>query len=67
MSVQFLTGLASAAGQRQTSLLLVPLSLDDPEADAAALKEAAVDGFCVYCAASFRGSLDIIHRRGPPW
>jgi DNA-binding LacI/PurR family transcriptional regulator len=65
-AVQFLTGLASAAEQRQTSLLLVPLSLDEPEADAAALNEAAVDGFCVYCASGFRGSLDIIHRRGLP-
>lgn len=66
-AVQFLNGLASAAEQRQTSLLLVPLSLDDPDADAAVLNEAAVDGFCVYCASDFRGSLDIIRRRNLPF
>jgi DNA-binding LacI/PurR family transcriptional regulator len=65
-AVQFLSGLATAAEARQTGLLLVPLSLDDPEAAAQALNEAAVDGFCVYCASDWRGSLDLIRRRGLP-
>src|SRR6266581_1914899 len=65
-AVQFLSGLASAAEARRTGLLLVPMSLHDPEATAQALNEAAVDGFCVYCASDWRGSLDIIRRRGLP-
>jgi DNA-binding LacI/PurR family transcriptional regulator len=65
-AVQFLRGLAAAAEERRTSLLLVPVALDDPQAAAQALNEAAVDGFCVYCASDWRGSLDIIRGRGLP-
>ena len=65
-AVQFLSGLAAAAEARQTGLLLIPLSLGDPEAATQALNEAAVDGFCVYCASDWRGSLDIIRSRGLP-
>jgi DNA-binding LacI/PurR family transcriptional regulator len=65
-AVQFLSGLAAAAEARQTGLLLVPLALDDLDAAERALNEAAVDGFCVYCAADWRGSLEIIRRRGLP-
>jgi DNA-binding LacI/PurR family transcriptional regulator len=65
-AVQFLQGLAGAAEARRTALLLVPISLDDPQAAVQALNEAAVDGFCVYCASDWRGSLDIIRQRGLP-
>lgn len=65
-AMQFLQGLAESAERRQTGLLLVPLSLDDTEAAARVLSEAAVDGFCVYCAPNWRGSLEIIQSRGLP-
>ena len=65
-AVRFLTGLATAAEARQTGLLLIPISLANRDATAQALNEAAVDGFCVYCASDWRGSLDIIRRRRLP-
>jgi DNA-binding LacI/PurR family transcriptional regulator len=65
-AVQFLRGLSAAAEQRGTGLLLVPLSLDDLADAERALNEAAVDGFCVYCAQDWRGSLEVIRRRGLP-
>jgi len=65
-AVAFLEGLSAAAEQRSTGLLLVPLSLDDVAGAERALNEAAVDGFCVYCTQDWRGSLDVIRRRGLP-
>lgn len=65
-AVQFLRGLSAAAEARGTGLLLVPLSLDYPADAERALNEAAVDGFCVYCAQDWRGSLEVIRRRGLP-
>jgi DNA-binding LacI/PurR family transcriptional regulator len=65
-AVQFLRGLSAAAERRGTGLLLVPLSMDDPEDAERALNETAVDGFCVYCAQDWRGSLEVIRRRGLP-
>jgi DNA-binding LacI/PurR family transcriptional regulator len=65
-AVQFLRGLSAAAQQRATGLLLVPLSMEDEVDAERAVNEAAVDGFCVYCAPDWRGSLEVIHRRGLP-
>jgi DNA-binding LacI/PurR family transcriptional regulator len=65
-AIRFLSGLAGAAERRQTGLLLIPIALDDREATVQALNEAAVDGFCVYCASDWRGSLDLIRKRGLP-
>src|SRR5215468_3389401 len=65
-AVQFLRGLSAAAQQRGTGLLLVPLSMDDEAGAERAVNEAAVDGFCVYCAPDWHGSLEVIQRRGLP-
>jgi DNA-binding LacI/PurR family transcriptional regulator len=65
-AVQFLRGLSAAAEERATGLLLVPLSMSDLADAERALNEAAVDGFCVYCAQDWRGSLEVIRRRGLP-
>jgi DNA-binding LacI/PurR family transcriptional regulator len=65
-AVQFLRGLSVAAEHRSTGLLLVPVSISDPEGAERAVNTAAVDGFCVYCAPDWHGSLDIIRRRGLP-
>jgi DNA-binding LacI/PurR family transcriptional regulator len=65
-AVQFLRGLSAAAERRSTGLLLVPVSMSDPDGAERALNAAAVDGFCVYCAPDWHGSLDIIRRRGLP-
>ncbi len=65
-AVQFLRGLSDAAQGRGTGLLLVPLSMDDLADAERAVNDAAVDGFCVYCAPDWRGSLELIHRRGLP-
>jgi DNA-binding LacI/PurR family transcriptional regulator len=47
-AVQFLRGLAETAERHDTGLLLLPLS-EDAESAAAAVRNAVVDGFCVYC------------------
>jgi DNA-binding LacI/PurR family transcriptional regulator len=65
-AMQFLRGLAVAAEHRSTGLLLVPVSISDPDGAERALNAAAVDGFCVYCAPDWHGSLDVIRRRGLP-
>jgi DNA-binding LacI/PurR family transcriptional regulator len=65
-AVQFLGGLAQATERRGTGLLLIPLSPDDPDGTQRALSEAAVDGFCIYCAPNWQGSLAVINSRGLP-
>jgi DNA-binding LacI/PurR family transcriptional regulator len=47
-AVQFLRGLAETAERHDTGLLLMPLA-EDATAAAAAVHNAVVDGFCVYC------------------
>lgn len=47
-AVQFLSGLAETAERHDAGLLLMPLS-GDRESAAAAVQNAVVDGFCVYC------------------
>lgn len=68
-AVRFLHGLAEAAEQRDTGLLLVPLPLDDDEAAVRAVKNAVVDAFCVFCVSGvpdWHLALDVIRSRGLP-
>ncbi|MEH0935525.1 LacI family DNA-binding transcriptional regulator [Micromonospora psammae] len=65
-AVRFLAGAAGAAERRGTSLLLVPLPTDTTQARAA-VENAAVDGFCVYCAADESWALDVLRARGLPF
>ncbi|MEU5941410.1 LacI family DNA-binding transcriptional regulator [Micromonospora sp. NPDC047548] len=65
-AVRFLAGVAAAAERHGTSLLLVPLPTGATQARAA-VENAAVDGFCVYCAADEHWALDVIRGRGLPF
>ncbi len=65
-AVQFLRGVAEAAERHRTGLLLVPLSLEDDEAAVLTVRNAAVDGFCVYCVPDWHRSLEVISSRGLP-
>ena len=64
-AVQFLQGLAESAEQHSTGLLLIPVP-DDPEASRAAVRNAAVDGFCVFCVAEGHPAREAIFERGLP-
>ncbi|WP_433528053.1 LacI family DNA-binding transcriptional regulator [Micromonospora sp. CA-263727] len=65
-AVQFLTGVAEAAERHDSNLLLVPLPADLAGARKA-VENAAVDGFCVYCAGEEEGIIDTIRGRGLPF
>jgi DNA-binding LacI/PurR family transcriptional regulator len=65
-AVQFLRGLAESAQRQESGLLLVPQSLDDEQTAVNAVKNAVVDGFCVYCMPDWHPSLDAIAARGLP-
>lgn len=65
-AVQFLQGLAETAEKHETGLLLMPLSADGGEAAAAAVNNAVVDGFCIYCLPDWHRSLDAVRSRGLP-
>lgn len=65
-ALQFLRGLAESAQEQEAGLLLVPQSLEDEEAAVAAVRNAVVDGFCVYCMPDWHPSLDAIEARGLP-
>ncbi|GIJ26637.1 LacI family transcriptional regulator [Micromonospora qiuiae] len=65
-AVRFLTGVAEAAERHGSSLLLVPLPAE-PAGAVKAVENAAVDGFCVYCAGDEEGILDTIRGRGLPF
>ncbi|MFG3577306.1 LacI family DNA-binding transcriptional regulator [Micromonospora chersina] len=64
-AVRFLAGVGQAAERHGTSLLLVPLSGDRDRARAA-VDNAAVDGFCVYCVGDEEHVLAAIRDRGLP-
>ncbi|HEX5540257.1 MAG TPA: LacI family DNA-binding transcriptional regulator [Micromonospora sp.] len=65
-AVQFLRGLSEAAEQHDNALLLLPLSAEDDEAAANAIRNAAVDAFCIYCLPDWPRSLAAIRARGLP-
>ncbi|MBM7790449.1 LacI family DNA-binding transcriptional regulator [Tenggerimyces flavus] len=69
-AVGFLTGLAEVAERHGTSLLLVPVDTGlggTPEADLErAVRQAVVDGFCLYCVDESHPAVDIIRARGLP-
>jgi DNA-binding LacI/PurR family transcriptional regulator len=64
-AVGYLRGLAQAAEHRETSLLLIPLPRDQ-EAALRAVRNAAVDAFCVYCVPDWYPALEVIRSRGVP-
>src|SRR5215475_10159920 len=64
-AVQFLQGLAQTAEQHETGLLLMPLSKDG-EATEAAVQNAVVDSFCLYCLPDWHRSLAAVRSRGLP-
>ena len=65
-AVQFLRGLAETAERHGTNLLLVPIPGDDEEAAVRTVRNAVVDGFCVYCVPAGHGALRAIRSRGLP-
>ncbi|GIJ31126.1 transcriptional regulator [Micromonospora sediminimaris] len=65
-AVRFLTGVAEAAERHDSNLLLIPLP-DDAAGARTAVENAAVDGFCVYCAGDEESILDTIRGRGLPF
>jgi DNA-binding LacI/PurR family transcriptional regulator len=65
-AVQYLRGIAEAVERTGTGMLLVPVSLHD-EADAiAAINDAVVDGFSLYCLPDWHPALKAIQARGLP-
>lgn len=69
-AVGFLTGLAEVAERHGTSLLLVPVDAGlgiSSETDVEkAVRQAVVDGFCLYCIEDGHPAIDIIRARGLP-
>jgi DNA-binding LacI/PurR family transcriptional regulator len=64
-AVQFLRGLAEVAEDNRTGLLLVPLR-DDDEGALDAVRNAAVDGFVVYCVPGWYQAMEAAWARGIP-
>ncbi|MEU9827347.1 LacI family DNA-binding transcriptional regulator [Micromonospora chersina] len=64
-AVRFLAGVGQVAERHSTSLLLVPLPREREQARAA-VDNAAVDGFCVYCVGDEEHVLAAIRDRGLP-
>ncbi|WP_314173704.1 LacI family DNA-binding transcriptional regulator [Streptomyces winkii] len=64
-SVGFLRGVAEVAEASDTGLLLIPLppGADDPET---AVRNAVVDGFCLYCVPVLHPVKELIRARGLP-
>ncbi|MDG4832303.1 LacI family DNA-binding transcriptional regulator [Solwaraspora sp. WMMD1047] len=65
-AVQFLRGLAESAQRHGTGLLLVPIPDEDEQAAVGTVRNAVVDGFCVYCVPGSHGALAAIRSRGLP-
>jgi DNA-binding LacI/PurR family transcriptional regulator len=66
-AVSYLRGVAQAAERRDTSLLLIPVSHEDDEAALRAVRNAAVDAFCVYNLPDWHRALDVVRARGLPF
>ena len=64
-AVAYLRGLAQAAEERETSLLLLPLPQDE-DAALRTVRNAAVDAFCLYCVPLWHPALDVIRSRDLP-
>lgn len=69
-AVGFLQGLAEVAERHGTSLLLVPidagLGLTSENKVAEAVRQAVVDGFCLYCVEDGHPAAEMIRARGLP-
>ncbi|GAA0604309.1 LacI family DNA-binding transcriptional regulator [Kribbella sandramycini] len=65
-AVGFLAGLAEVAEEFSTSLLLMPLSSNDPESGSTAVQQAAIDAAAIFCVPHGHPSLDILSARGVP-
>jgi len=65
-AVGFLAGLSEIAEQFSTSLLLMPLSTSDTQADTTAVQQAAIDAAAIFCVAGRHPALDTLQRRGVP-
>lgn len=66
-AVRFLRGLSEAAERHDTGLLLLPLSHDDNESAAEKVRNAVVDGFCVYCVPDWHHSRTVMSTLGLPF
>jgi DNA-binding LacI/PurR family transcriptional regulator len=64
-AVEFMRGLAETAESHETGVLLVALKDDDEDA-LAAVRSAAVDGFCVYCVPGWHRVMQAAWARGLP-
>ncbi|SBT41414.1 LacI family DNA-binding transcriptional regulator [Micromonospora narathiwatensis] len=65
-AVRFLAGVGEAVERHGSNLLLVPLPAERARVRAA-IDNAAVDGFCVYCAGDEDWALNAIRARGLPY
>lgn len=64
-AVRFLRGLSLTAERHGTSLLLIPLDRDN-DAALRTLRNAVVDGFCVFCVPDWHSAVAEIRGRGLP-
>ncbi|MGH3342167.1 MAG: LacI family DNA-binding transcriptional regulator [Carbonactinosporaceae bacterium] len=65
-AVGFLRGVAEVAEDSGTGLLLIPMPPGDEDRAQGAVRDAAVDGFAVYCVSEGHPALDVIRARGLP-
>jgi DNA-binding LacI/PurR family transcriptional regulator len=65
-SVLFLRGLAEAAETHRSGLLLLPVAGEDEETAGSLVREAVVDGFCVYCVPESHHAMRAARARGLP-
>jgi DNA-binding LacI/PurR family transcriptional regulator len=60
----FLEGISRSGEQAGTSMLLIPSPVGD--VSLGAIRNAVVDGFCIYCVSSARGQLNAVFERRLP-
>jgi len=65
-AVAYLRGLAEVAERRDTSLLLIPVPYVEDDAALRAVRNAAVDAFCVYGVPDWHRAWDLVRARGLP-